>query len=152
MSRFVIVDPFIRSYPISGRGSQMSARQVATYLRLLANQPETRRYASLAFNHFTCGRYNQANAALAKIGILFYRVGGEVEKRRGASGYQIRKLPNRPGTRSEHRMGSENPQFVRTPQGTFPLNDAARNQTDPGHPQLMQGQRSKPCKPWWRFW
>lgn len=146
MSRFVIIDPF------NGMHSEKSRREVEFYLHRLAHQLGSIQYATLALNHFTSGRYDQTNATLAKLGIVFYRVGGAVEKRRGASGYQVRKLPNRPGTRSEHRMGSENPQFVRTPQGTFPLNDAARNQTDPGHPQLMQGQRPKPCKPWWRFW
>lgn len=146
MSRFVIIDPF------NGMHSEKSRREVEFYLHRLAHQLGSIQYATLALNHFTSGRYDQTNSTLAKLGIVFYRVGGAVEKRRGASGYQVRKLPNRPGTRSEHRMGSENPQFVRTPQGTFPLNDAARNQTDPGHPQLMQGQRSKPRKPWWRFW
>jgi len=85
---------------------------------------------------------------------VFYRVGGAVEKRRGTSVYQIRKLPKRPSTRTSHDMESaiftpdfedrapnESPRFIRTPQGTFPLNEEARKQWN-----------AEPRKPWWRFW
>ncbi|MGP4995528.1 hypothetical protein [Glutamicibacter ardleyensis] len=133
----------------------MGRQQVIKYMDMLARSSGGHRYAAVAKTAFLRGDLNQVNTALARMGVLFYRVGGEIERRRGATaGYQVRNLPKKPGTHTAHDKGSavfmpefegpvpsEGPRFIRTPQGNFPLNEEARKQWN-----------AEPRKPCWRFW